>query len=312
MRGITAKQLSCFSFRMCLLRVLLTAACCFAVVITVLAECPTDQDKRSIGNSGILVTDFTVDGTQSLTTQELAAITGQLAGYCFNDDSEEIEERIRALFQDQGYFVAKVKGMSIRPVDPLSRPKPVRIEAAVVEGPRYRLAGITFSGNRHFSTTTLRGKFPIREGALFKRSKVAGGLEALRDIFVGEGFLDFYIVPDTTALSDAKMMLNLTVHEGPQYRMRKLDIVAPKELTDKLTTHWEMSEGAVFDKTYIQKYVDANRSSLPNGFTNEDIHVVRDCPKQMVDVWFMVQAVDPVSTRARQNVECEEGKDDNK
>src|ERR1700681_192912 len=89
------------------------------------------NDHRSNKNAGVLITDFTITGTQAISATELARITGDLIGSCFDEDSEELEERIRASFQDRGYFVSKVNSFGFKPRDPLAVPKPVTLEAEI-------------------------------------------------------------------------------------------------------------------------------------------------------------------------------------
>src|SRR5258708_38786516 len=88
------------------------------------AECVNDH--RSNKNAGILITDFTIRGTQTIGATELARITSDLIDSCFDEDSEEMEERIRASFQDRGYFSAKVNNLRFKPRDPLGFPSALR------------------------------------------------------------------------------------------------------------------------------------------------------------------------------------------
>src|SRR5271163_3122168 len=53
------------------------------------AQCA--KDNRESPDGGILVTDFTISGTRGMSATELARITGELIGNCFNDESEEME-----------------------------------------------------------------------------------------------------------------------------------------------------------------------------------------------------------------------------
>src|SRR5690348_4988066 len=85
------------------------------------------NDHRSKKNSVILIADFTITGTQTISATELASITSDLIGSCFDEDSEELEERIRASFQDRGYVTAKVNSLGFKPRDPLGVPKPVTL-----------------------------------------------------------------------------------------------------------------------------------------------------------------------------------------
>jgi len=108
------------------------------------------DDHRSNKNAGILIIDFTITGTQTITSTDLAAITSDMIGSCFDDDSEAMEERVRASFQDRGYFKVEVKSLSFKPRDPLGVPKPVTLEgevlrALVTSSQRSRSLKITLS-----------------------------------------------------------------------------------------------------------------------------------------------------------------------
>src|SRR5579864_5464861 len=153
------------------------------------ADCVNDH--RSNKNAGILITDFTITGTQTIGATELADITSDLIGSCFDDNTEELEERIRDSFQNRGYFVAKVKSIALKPSDQLGVPKPVTLDAEVSDGLQYKLAEITFVENHAFSPEELREQFPLRRGEVFSRGKIAGGLMGLRKLYSTHGFLDW-------------------------------------------------------------------------------------------------------------------------
>jgi len=195
-------------------------------------DCARTVRERSSGRleGGILVTDVMISGTRTLSATELARITGELTGNCFNDDSEEIGERVRALFQDRGYFLVEVKSAKLKPSDPLAIPKPVTLEAEVAEGPKFKVGEITFVENHAFSAEKLRQQFPLKAGAVFERGKVAAGLDSLRKLYGTNGYLDEVAIPETQPGSNAIMNLNLTFEEGPQYRLDKVEFVGKKEM----------------------------------------------------------------------------------
>jgi outer membrane protein assembly factor BamA len=269
------------------------------------ASCPKKQDHRDDKNSGVLITDFVITGTQSLSTRELADIESKMTDSCFNEDSEELGERIRALFQDRGYFTVEVKSVRIKPTDVLGVPKPITLEADVAEGQRYKLAQVKVVENHAFSAEKLRSQFPMKPGQLFERSKVAAGLESLRKLYVQDGFLDFAVIPGTEVSSNATVLLTLTVEEGQQYHMGQLHILAKKETAEKLRGDWQLQEGAVFDFGYIDRYVDANREKLPDGFNREDVQLVRDCPKASVDVRLLVDPIYVAQQPQPKDITCE-------
>lgn len=273
------------------------------------ADCT--QDHRDNKNGGILVTDFIISGTQAVSATQLADITGNFIGACFNDDSEEMGERIRAQFQDRGYFTVEVKHVSFKPGDPLGNPKPVTMEADVSEGPRYRLADITFVDNHAFSAQRLREAFPLRTGEIFERRKIASGLETLRNLYVKSGYLDFSAVPETSFASNATASLKISVQEGPQYHMGKLEIAASKEAAGRLRMEWKLPEGAVYDHSYLDKYIEANRDLLPAGFTRQDVQTVSDCPHALVDLKLIIDPAEDKSAPSK-NVPCEQTSDKQK
>jgi outer membrane protein assembly factor BamA len=270
------------------------------------AECT--KDHRTSKSSGLLITDFTISGTQTLSSDELTTIASELVGSCFDQNPDELEERVRSLFKNRGYFSAQVKTLRIQASDPIVVPKPVVLEADVMEGPLYRLAEIGFVGNHSFSTPALRSGFPLKKGGLFGRDKIASGLDALRDLYVSSGFIDFTAIPDTQNLSNATVILSVSVMEGQQYHMGKLEIFAKKEVADRLRTEWQMPEGAVFDMTYLEKYIESNRSLLPPEFQREHMQLVRDCQDAIVDVQLPLDATDPRSQSVPKELGCDAAK----
>jgi outer membrane protein assembly factor BamA len=263
------------------------------------------KDHRSSKNAGFLITDFTISGTQALSSDELATIANELAGVCFDENSEQIQEYVKALFQDRGYFGVELKNLRIKPSDPLAVPKPAMLEADVLEGPQYRLAEIGFIGNHAFNADELRDKFPLKKGDLFARDKVAGGLDRLRKLYVSSGFIELTFIPDTENLSNATVILSVSVMEGRQYRMGRLEIFAKKEVADKLLAEWQLPEGAVFDLSYLDKYIDSNRTLLPAEFQRQHVQMVRDCPNATVEVRLPLDAMDPRSQSLPKDSHCD-------
>src|ERR1035437_6639077 len=145
---------------------------CGWACLSLMAGAQCAKDNRENPKGGILVTDFTITGTQTVSATELARMTGELTGNCFNDDTDEIGERVRALFQNRGYFLVEVKSVKLKPGDPLGIPKPLTLEADVIEGPKFKVGAITFVKNLAFPSERLRSEFPLKTGAGFERDRV--------------------------------------------------------------------------------------------------------------------------------------------
>jgi outer membrane protein assembly factor BamA len=274
------------------------------------AECVNDY--RSNKKAGILITDFTITGTQTIGATELARITSDLIGSCFDENLEELEERIRASFQERGYFATKVNSLGFKPRDPLGVPKPVTLEADISDGPQYKLADIMFVENHAFSSEKLRQQFPLKMGDLFERNKVASGLVSLRKLYGTQGFLDFTAIPDTKFASNATVNLNISIQEGTQYHMGKLDIVADKQVAARLYAEWKLAEGNVYDQSYIDQYLEANRDLLPVGFSRANVHRIQNCPDAVVELRLIIDPAEETSHAVPKSVPCEKHHDDSK
>jgi outer membrane protein assembly factor BamA len=277
-----------------------------AVFLCTLVHADCLRDHRSSQTSGILVKDFTIIGTRSLGSEALAHITSQLVGSCFNDSSEELQERIRALFQDRGYFAAEVKDLKIKAGDALGMPRPVALEAEISEGVRYRLRKINISGSQAFTAKMILSRFSLHQGDAFERNKLAGTLESVRKkMYAPAGFLEMFMVPDTQLLSDGTVVLNLIMHEGPQYHMGKLEVFADNKAADKLRAGWQLSEGSIFDANYVERYIAQNRSMLPKGFNAQNVQLVTNCPEALVTVRVLADFFNPDAQKTPKNIPCD-------
>src|SRR6201999_4075986 len=95
---------------------------------------------------------------------------------------EEDTERVRRAMQDRGYFRAGVNdpithirnegGLSLITFRP-RQGKRIDIRIPVEEGQRYRLGGVTFTGNTHVQNVkALRAQFPTKDGEWFNATAV--------------------------------------------------------------------------------------------------------------------------------------------
>jgi outer membrane protein insertion porin family len=173
---------------------------------------------------------------------------------------DEDVERVREEYQNRGYFKVVVndpkteirdsghKGFHI----PLLQPGPgksVDITIPIEEGDRYRLGSITFSHNKAVSNTkALRSLFPIRDGDIFDRSKIAKGLDNLRNAYGDEGYINFTSIPNTSFDEAKKLIdLNIDVDEGKQFSVRRIEFSGNTTTRDKvIRRELLLEEGQVY------------------------------------------------------------------
>jgi len=144
--------------------------------------------------------------------------------------TEEGLERVRAGWQDRGYFkvlvTAETKALTSSPVS-----QRIAMSVHVDEGQRYNLKRIKFKNNKAINRVDiLRRLFPIADGEIFSREKVASGLENLRKAYDELGYINFTSVPDTQ-FDDENQLISLVidVDEGKQFYIRSVDVLGLDE-----------------------------------------------------------------------------------
>ena len=174
---------------------------------------------------------------------------------------EEDTERVRAEYQNRGYFKANVadpktnihdtghKGFHI-PLIQSGPGKAVDITMPIEEGDKYRLGKITFKNNKAISNNAaLRSMFPLKDGDIFSREKIAKGLENLRKAYGEYGYINYTGVPQTT-FDDEKKLANLEidVDEGKQFYVRRIEFQGNTTTRDKvIRRELALEEGGIYN-----------------------------------------------------------------
>ena len=174
---------------------------------------------------------------------------------------DEDTERVRAEFQNRGYFKVVVEdpkteihdtghtGLHI-PLIQAGAGKSVDITMPIEEGARYHLGTITFKNNKAIrNVRALRGLFPIKDGDIFSREKIAKGLENLRKAYGEAGYINFTSVPDTKFDDEKKTVdLNIDVDEGKQFYVRRIEFQGNTTTRDKvIRREIALEEGQVYN-----------------------------------------------------------------
>ena len=174
---------------------------------------------------------------------------------------EEDTERVRAEYQNRGYFKVVVNDPKTQIHDtghkgfhiPLLQPgagKAVDLTMPIEEGDRYRLGKITFKNNKAITNTTaLRALFPIKDGDIFSREKVAKGLENLRTAYGQYGYINYTGVPSTTFDDEKKLaFLEIDVDEGKQFYVRRIEFAGNTTTRDKvIRRELALEEGGIYN-----------------------------------------------------------------
>ncbi len=158
---------------------------------------------------------------------------------------DEDTERVRFAYRDRGYFKAQpgepqthvrdAGGLNFFTLRP-STGKRIDILIPIEEGERYRLGGITFTGNKSITNTrALRAQFALKDGDYFNASLFGKGLEQLRKAYGEQGFINFVGTP-TPRIDEAKKLiyLDIDIDEGKPFYVSRIEFTGNTITRDKV------------------------------------------------------------------------------
>lgn len=176
---------------------------------------------------------------------------------------DEDAERVRGAYRDKGYFKALtgepetnvrnaggINPFTLRP----STGKRVDILIPVEEGARYRLGGITFTGNKEYTNQkALRAQFAQKDGEYFNATLFGKGLEALRKAYGEGGFINMIGTP-TPRVDEAKKLvyLDIDIDEGKKYYISRIEFSGNTITRDKVIRREILvEEGQVYNSRLV-------------------------------------------------------------
>ena len=146
--------------------------------------------------------------------------------------------KIDSTYEKAGYYLARVHAEST-----VVSEGNVGITFVVEEGRRLALSGLKVNGNTHVPADAIAGAMKTRpEGFWFFRNgeinddEYAADLaERIPALYASRGFIDFRIAKDTLHVDPehGKALLELTVVEGPQYKVGDFEVIGGRHYSDE-------------------------------------------------------------------------------
>ena len=138
-----------------------------------------------------------------------------------------------------------------------NRGKEIILFLDVEEGTRVTVADVTFSGNTVFTDSELRGAMSVKaegfwwwKSGLYDRERYDEDLRTgLPAFYAARGYLDFTVLGDSLIIDPVtgKTRLDISVDEGPQYRLGDFTIAGNSEFsTDELRRIFQPERSGLF------------------------------------------------------------------
>jgi hypothetical protein len=236
------------------------------------AFCPLSADKQPSG-PGITIAQLTFSGVVQMATtdqdQIAASVKQQAYGDSLDGATDEALERIKGGWQDHGYFKAEVTGdVNILSSNPISQC--IALSVHVEEGLQYSLGVITFEPKTIGTVESLRGFFPIKDGEVFDREKIATGLENLRKAYGNLGYVNFTPVPNTKSDDENKLVfLNIDLDESKRFYLNSITILDVDEPARReLLEDFPLKRGQPFNQRLVEIFIRNHAATLPGAYAS--------------------------------------------
>ena len=225
--------------------------------------------------------EYKIDGVKRSQREDLREKINLVPGYAVTESSlAQAENTIRRYYQKEGHWDIKVETEKSEPDEVRNR---VTVTFNIDSGERLEVKDITFSGNDKFSDRKLQKALgTIKEDKwwsffskkLFKESDFEEAKGNLGTFYREHGYLDFRVTSDTVYTfpytqrrlyvfeTPARgIKVDVSVHEGPQYKVRDISWEGNTVYTDKqLTETLGFEKGEVFNQSKFDKRLNINQT----------------------------------------------------
>lgn len=230
-----------------------------------------EVDRAVQGNEVVLtyqvtekpsIVEIVYEGNAEVKSEDLAETIG-IKNYEILNMSKlkEATEKLQKLYEDKGYFLAKINPV----VEDIKKDESVRITFKIEENDKVKVKKITILGAKKISESTLKGHMLTKEGGFFSFMSGSGAYkqeafdrdtQALRYVYFNQGYIQakvdrpqVYVTPDKKSI-----YITLRVEEGEQYKVGEVDFGGDVLFSkDELFGVIKLSSGNVFAYDALHK-----------------------------------------------------------
>jgi outer membrane protein insertion porin family len=200
---------------------------------------------RFIGNSALKASRLRKE-MKTKQSNILGFITG--AGRLSSVQLDDDVQKLKALYQDNGYADAQITDVKIERVNP----KRVDIFIYITEGSQYHVNAVTVEGIQIVTEANFRKVIKVTEGKVFSPSKLEKDIKAVEDAYGIAGYADAKVSVQTSPAGPALVDLHYKVEEGIKSYVERINISGNTRTKDKvIRRELVLAPGDVFDTVRV-------------------------------------------------------------
>lgn len=200
-------------------------------------------------------------GHSALSQEAVMKVVSLRMGDLFQPaDAQETANKIKELYVEEGYFLAKVSPEVVAKPD-----NQVLVRFRIDERAEIKVRHVEILGNKGIPDDDIKGVLKTREGSVlsflgkdgaFKRENVEYDTQVIQYLYLTRGYIQVKVDDPIISLSQDMRYVTVTfrVHEGPQFRVGSVDVqgdsvVPAAQLLPKLA----LKKGDIFNYALVQK-----------------------------------------------------------
>ncbi|MFQ6760512.1 MAG: outer membrane protein assembly factor BamA [Alphaproteobacteria bacterium] len=248
-----------------------------------------------------VVSTVTVEGNDEISTDDLKKEIRlkERASYDETIIGSDVQ-RLLTVYQRKGFFGTKINPKKIE----LDNNR-VNVVYEITEGHPTYISDIDFSGNKKFSSRTLRGEILSREHAwwrimsqfdVFDEDRIQYDAQMLRQFYLRNGYADANITSINGRFTPTREYYSVVfnIDEGEKYKFGKLNIDNPfPDVPDeKLYDVIKMDVGDTYNIDLVEETVSALRGAVADygyAFINVEPIPVKDDAARTISMTFKIE-----------------------
>jgi outer membrane protein insertion porin family len=219
---------------------------------------------RIIEREKISISRIEFQGNSRFTTNTLRSQLSLKAKSLINDGAfQEAKlladrEKVTAYYHDRGYIDAVVRDIT-RTYEITEKATNLTLTFMIEEGSEFRFGGVTFDGNRIFTTEQLAKLITLKPGDIVNASKLESDFQSVSDLYMENGYIfnSFVRTPEKNYQSNVISYSMSIVERNRAYIESIIILGNEKTKTDVILREIPLEPGDVFSKT---KIMDAMRN----------------------------------------------------
>ena len=207
---------------------------------------------------------------------------------------DQAQQVAGSFLRDRGYYRAElsIATQHLR-TDPDG--EHVALTITLFSGAQYRMGDLAFRPSdpaQHlvFTDEQLRSRYYLKNGDVFAASSVRKSLEALRQLYGSQGYIDFVVTPITEINeSTHKIDVTMEIDQEKPFRVGNVVVDTANE-TARSAILAAIVPGSVFNSVAVEKALKDNAANLPADASMQDVELRPSVTDAAVDITFHLRS----------------------